>query len=349
LCTDAASTYTTVEFTTQCPAPQTLSVSNVTPYEATLQWSSVGGGVISYKYSIHLAGNFGGSFQSVSGTSITLYGLQANTQYQFDVGASCTLENYKSILFTTASYCVSSGINSNEYIDLVEVQAATFSRTSGAEKKGYYFNSAQVPIEIQIPGILPTPSYVLNVSAGGFKSGVRTENWNIWIDYNRDGDFSDPGELIANTSSSSIGTLSFNLAPSAAVAGITRMRVSMKYNFASTFCETGFNGEVEDYLVNFTSAGGPSSRISNPENIQTAQENEAVLLYPNPVGDLLYLTLADKTIQEGVMLTIVDALGKKVWEGDYQKQIDVRVLSPGVYFLLVHAVTKQSHLRFVKK
>jgi hypothetical protein len=205
-----------------------------------------------------------------------------------------------------------------------------------------------VPIDIQIPGILPTPSYVLNFSAGGFKSGARTENWNIWIDYNRDGDFDDPNELIVNTNSASTGTLSIDLVPSSAVEGITRMRVSMKYKFAQTSCEASFSGEVEDYLVNFTSGGNPSSRMSNPENIQIAKENETVLIYPYPVSNLLNLTLNEET-KETVKLTIVDVLGKKIWEGDYQEQNDVSTLPSGVYILLIQGIAKRAQLRFIKE
>jgi hypothetical protein len=35
--------------------------------------------------------------------------------------------------------------------------------------------------------------------------------------------------------------------PTSALAGTTRMRVSMKYNAAQTACETFAYGEVEDY------------------------------------------------------------------------------------------------------
>jgi hypothetical protein len=51
--------------------------------------------------------------------------------------------------------------------------------------------------------------------------------------------------------------------PTSALAGTTRMRVSMKYNAAQTACETFAYGEVEDYCKH-------CSRNNKPTTLQLA-------------------------------------------------------------------------------
>ncbi len=80
-----------------------------------------------------------------------------------------------------------------------------------------------------------------------------------WIDWNQDCDFLDAGETydlgIATNTSNGITSLSpLNIIiPSSALTGSTRMRIAAKYDIASTSCETGFDGEVEDYTLNIVS------------------------------------------------------------------------------------------------
>jgi hypothetical protein len=80
---------------------------------------------------------------------------------------------------------------------------------------------------------------------------------NVWIDWNRDGDFDDAGEEydMGNVFNDSDGLTSNSpmtiTVPITAVIGSTRMRVSTKYNaYPSSSCETNFDGEVEDYTIN---------------------------------------------------------------------------------------------------
>ena len=78
----------------------------------------------------------------------------------------------------------------------------------------------------------------------------------MWIDYNRDGDFDDAGELafdwLTPTSDPVSGDITI---PATAQQGQTRMRVTMKYDNDTgppTPCETFTWGEVEDYSVFLT-------------------------------------------------------------------------------------------------
>jgi PKD repeat protein len=88
----------------------------------------------------------------------------------------------------------------------------------------------------------------VNVTLTAEMSGApNPEYWKIWIDYNIDGDFEDPGEDVFSAVGTSVATGGFTVP--AAAAGVTRMRVSLKWDSEPTPCEYFDQGEVEDYTV----------------------------------------------------------------------------------------------------
>jgi vibriolysin len=137
------------------------------------------------------------------------------------------------------SYCSSQGNNySYEWTDLVEI--GTFSNVSGAA--GYSDFTGQTI------NMTAGQGYV-SVFSPEFSSTTYTEYWKVWVDLNRDGDFTDSGEELFSASGTSdvSGTITI---PAGTSAGTTRMRVSMKWNATPTSCEAFSYGEVEDYTVN---------------------------------------------------------------------------------------------------
>ena len=83
----------------------------------------------------------------------------------------------------------------------------------------------------------------------GYAAGkTYAEYWKIWIDYNDDGDFDDPGEEVF--SGSGVSAVTGNFTVSSAASGQTRMRVAMRYGAAPVSCGSFAYGEVEDYTVN---------------------------------------------------------------------------------------------------
>lgn len=76
------------------------------------------------------------------------------------------------------------------------------------------------------------------------------ENWKVFIDFNRNGVFTDAGEEIAAGTTSGKNPLigSFTIPINASV-GETRMRIAMSQNSIPSSCRSFAYGEVEDYKV----------------------------------------------------------------------------------------------------
>jgi uncharacterized repeat protein (TIGR01451 family) len=84
---------------------------------------------------------------------------------------------------------------------------------------------------------------------------VFDEHWRVWIDFNRDGDFDDAGEMVLEDHGT--GTISGTITiPATAGVGATRMRIAMQDGQYADPCGTFQYGEVEDYLVQLLSGGG---------------------------------------------------------------------------------------------
>jgi PKD repeat protein len=96
--------------------------------------------------------------------------------------------------------------------------------------------------------VIPGSTYPISASCGS------TGSWSeyIWafVDWNQDCDFTDTGEAFNIGQVTGPGSVSMNItAPSDALSGTTRMRVTLKYNGDPTSCETFSYGQVEDYTV----------------------------------------------------------------------------------------------------
>src|SRR5678809_1813047 len=63
----------------------------------------------------------------------------------------------------------------------------------------------------------------------GFTGSAYREYWKVYIDYNKNGVFTDAGDNVASVNSTSAVSASFTV-PTTALNGTTRMRVQMRYN-----------------------------------------------------------------------------------------------------------------------
>ncbi|HUX54141.1 MAG TPA: M6 family metalloprotease domain-containing protein [Williamwhitmania sp.] len=287
---------------------------------------------------------------SGSGTgtfTANLSGLAASTTYYVRAyaintnGTSYGTQQSFTTLAGSITYCASKGSNvSYEWIDLV--QFAGINRTSTADG-GYKDNTSMV-------GSVSLNSTVPIYLSAGFSSSSYTEYWAVWIDFNQNGTF-DTAEKVASGSSSSSGTLTYNVTiPSTALLGNTRMRVTMKYNAAPTACETFSYGEVEDYTVNISQSSG-APVFNNPFAITLGNEApSSFTVFPNPAID--HVTVQLNGINGEVMLRIYDmrgALVKVMPMADRQTDVDVSDLAKGVYIISIDEEKQPITKQFVKQ
>lgn len=322
---------------TQPPSdPSNLVASNVAQTTLTLSWNASTDNVGVTGYDVFQGSN---NLGSVTGTSANITGLSPATTYSFKVRAHDAAGNNSGFsntvtvttLSNTVSYCNSKGNNSSyEWIDLVRLN--NLNNPSGNDG-GYKDNTSMT-------ANLPYGSNTINISAGFSGSSYR-EYWRIWIDFDQDGTF-DSNELVVSGSSRSSGTLgaSFNV-PTTALAGPTRMRVSMKYNSYQSPCDTFSYGEVEDYTV-LVGSNGAQGFTEGGNSLSGAE----MTLYPNPVKHTLNIALLDAT---GEDYAIYNVMGQVVAKGTFTESLDVSTLQSGVYMLEVHAEGNKLMKRFVKE
>ena len=322
---------------TQAPtAPTNLVASNVTQTSVSLSWTASTDNVGVTGYDVFQGTT---NLGSVTGTSANITGLVASTTYAFKVrahdaaGNNSPFSNIVNVttLSSSVTYCASKGNNSNyEWIDYVKLNNLT--KSSGNDG-GYKDNTS-------LTANLPYGSNTIQYSAG-FASSAYKEYWKIWIDYNQNGTF-DSNELVVSRTSSSSGTLSSTFTvPTTALAGPTRMRVSMKYNAAQTACESFSYGEVEDYTVIIGSGFAPQGFTGGNE-LSSSQ----MTLYPNPVKHTLNIGLLDVI---GKDYAIYNVVGQIVAKGTFSESVDVTALQSGVYMIEVNTDGEKQMKRFVKE
>jgi trimeric autotransporter adhesin len=227
--------------------PTGLAASGITSSSANLAWNAVANATYDVQY--RATGTSTWTTVAVnSGTTTSLSGLNASTQYEAQVRSKCSGGTNSawssSVTFTTAGvqYCASKGNSTaDEYIG--RVQLGSINNQTGASAGGYgnFTNLATNLTKGVANTITITPTW----------TGTKyAEGYSVWIDYNQDGDFLDAGEQVYTRSATTTSPVSGSFTvPSTALNGPTRMRVSMKYNGIPTSCETFNYGEVEDYTV----------------------------------------------------------------------------------------------------
>jgi hypothetical protein len=169
-------------------------------------------------------------------------------------------------------YCTSSGNTSYQ----TSIRLVSFNTLNNSSSKpSGYSNYTSLVTEVVKGTSIPL---TVNLNT----DGNYTVYARAWIDWNIDGDFDDAGESFnlgnaGNTSNgpTSASPLSISI-PAGAATGTTRMRISAKYSAYPASCETGFDGEVEDYslsiqdpLMIFYSRGSNPAQLSNWNTIRT--------------------------------------------------------------------------------
>lgn len=330
---------------TQAPsAPSGLQASDIAQTSLTLSWTASTDNVGVTGYDVYSGSTLLGS---VASTSANVTGLAPNTTYSYsvkakdaagNVSASSNTISVKTLSDAAANYCASKGNSAYEWIDYVAYGGMT--NSTGA-------NGGYGDFTSKVATVSRGATSQIIISAG-FASSAYTEYWAIWIDLNQNGVFEANEKLVAG-SSSSAGNLSANITiPTSALTGMTRMRVSMKYNASQTACESFSYGEVEDYSVNITNQSSNYQTYDMVDAVVLGSEANVfdVQVYPNPASDMLYLKLRDDREAD---FTISNMLGQIMESGKVgNKAIDVNHLQSGSYILEVNDGQKPLIKKFIK-
>ena len=254
--------------------PTGLSTSNITASGANVSWTAVPGATYDVRYRI--TGSSTWTTKAVSGTTTTLSGLSASSQYEVQVRSKCTSSNSAysaSVNFTTLvvqlNYCDSKGNSaSDEYIQNVKLGTIDNTSTGG---NGY---SDHTSIST---ALTKGKAYTITITPK-WTGTIYDEGYGVWIDYNKDGDFSDAGEQVWTKAKSKTTPVSTSFTvPASASTGATRMRVILRYNATPTVCGTYNYGETEDYTVDI-GAGTPDTQAPTaPSNLTASNVAQTTL------------------------------------------------------------------------
>jgi|GEM_PF-99828 len=354
ICSGAQNPWTTpVVFTTlpTCDmAPIGLIVTNITMTQAQIDWNAFAGATYVLRW--RKVGSSSWTTLNLNTNSFLLTGLTEQTQYEVQVANVCggVLQNFTApYVFTTPTiiYCdMASQSSTEEHISNVKVSyngqipnygPLLMNNISGPSNYTDY-STQLIPLPIML--YQGYSDYEISVSKK-WASTQYNEAVTVWIDFNRDGSFSNAEKVLstpANKTTPVTGTFSV---PSDTFVSLSNddyviMRVAMSRDGAAPMCSEFDNGEVEDYKV----------LIFKPM-VGNFKDPTQITVYPNPTKNTLYVTL----VGDGSKYKIYNSIGQLVQGGIIvANKIDVTKLLSGVYVIDVEATDgKKAQIKFIKE
>lgn len=205
---------------------------------------------------------------------------------------------------TTTTYCNASGSNTQyEWIGNVNIGSVNNTTTSN-NGYGNFTNLSTILTTGTSNTIKLTP---------GFSGSAYNEYFNVYIDYNKDLDFTDAGELVYSSPATMAMISGVFTVPTSASIGSTRMRVMMKDGAITGSCETFTYGEVEDYTISIQAA-----TTSCTDNYETnGSKSAAKLIAVNTnitakIGsstDIDWFKFANTTTAKNIKITLTNLPG----------------------------------------
>lgn len=168
----------------------------------------------------------------------------------------------------------------------------------------------------------------------GFSGQAYYERWVVFIDWNRDGDFFDSGELVTWGAGNSEITRTIDV-PANAAAGDLRMRVAMRWGcWPACPCGNYYYGEAEDYSiwVDGTSNARLNPRPNDNINMMAAgTETEA----PGDVEVMTEINSSNAAVgfrsgsDQTVNVSVIDANNQEVYKTQLTAKTGMNNLNVG--------------------
>lgn len=329
-----------------CCTPPDIESIIPTNNGAVIKWKPVTAAQFyNIKYKAQSA-NLWISIPGINSDSIEISGLESCSTVEVRIQTYCSsgLTNFSSsFVFQTTgcgacydkTYCGSLSLHAGEeWIKSIEIGTWAYESVGF---QGYQDFTGQS----SIPLLTLFPEQTLQATVFPAFLGVAyNEMFRIYVDFNLDGDFEDPGELVFDPGFAHDGPLTSNFTtPYFISEGITRMRVIMKFKSSGFLnlplpCETFDYGQVEDYCVALSSL--PVQAENTP-----ASPNLHVTLFPNPVKDHAVAMIRGKIGVAAALVTITDLNGRlaKSFTGILVQESvrieDINALAPGMYLVKI--------------
>jgi len=260
------------------------------------------------------------------------------------------VEAYRLSVVQAPAYCNSSAFSSNsEWIESVAFN--DLFNVSGPD--GGYGNYLGQMLTAA-PG--DTVSFELTP---GFSAANLLETWQVFVDFNADGDFEDAGEdvyLKGNYPFANGGTF---VIPDDVPEGLRAIRVIMSYGGVVPVCGSYTWGETEDYTLEIQAPPSDSagSRLLLAERSQEEEDAKpenrdkpAARLYPNPSRGQAFVEL--ELLQEAILeLQLYSSTGALMRQQRYQLSrgmqrlpVATHDLPSGAYWLVLRTHEQQWRL-----
>lgn len=317
---DISNTNFTINTPPLCGDAAGLTTSSITPNSAAISWTAVPNATsYAVDYKLNSVATWTVLTASQTGTTASLTGLTANSAYNWRVRATCpagTGNNVQANFSTTALSCAS------------VLDNATNNSSAGA---------AVIPFNTNVTGLINVGSdvdlYRFTITTGGTITMTLTTlpaNYHLRL-------ISANGTTVVATSSNA-GTTSETISRTV-TAGVYFARVypNNTSTFNATLCYTlrvalGTASKVNPVALIEMNSLLPSQ--SKDEN------NAAAVAYPNPVNDLLTISLPTS----GNDIALFNSRGEQVMKiraAAAKSQLDVSTLASGLYLV---KITKDGRL-----
>jgi hypothetical protein len=260
------------------------------------------------------------NWSNVSGATNATYAvanISAATWYRCQVTrcGNLTVSSTPLQMNILACYCPA-GATSTSYEKISNVMFNTINKTSSGTAGYEDFTATSTSVQMG-------SSYTVSCT---ISNAYTSDEVIVWIDYNQDKDFTDPGEEVFN-SPTGVGPFSGTTAiPCTALTGNTRMRVRLHDATANgsntTSCGNSSYGQVEDYTVNILlppniyypdndndgyGAGAGTAACTQPANTSTNDDDcDDFVNAVNPAATEVCNTIDDNcngSFDEGVLNT----------------------------------------------
>lgn len=235
-----------------------------------------------------------------AGTSYSPGLLAFGTTYYWSVvpvnsngtATGCTEQSF--VTGTSVVYCTPSSTFCDEYVSSVVV--GTINNPSACTAGGYQ-DYTTISTDVY-QGL----TYPITITNG--PPTYAADQCGVWVDWNQDGDFSDPSENVTVVGSPGTGPYTANIdVPVTANLGSSRLRVRITYTGLVDPCGNTTYGETEDYLFNVL----PAAFCAYPGGLAVTNltPTDAQLNWNNITGAVNYLVRYKPVADPGTALTWV--------------------------------------------